>query len=253
MSLVTLRGLVFTIYLATAFCSSAASKPLNESQSNIVGKSAAAKALGCKYFEAWHPSDINKNMKFVSKGAMLDKKQLISDSAIFCDVSTSPNPSDPATISLKERGGIDGIQVVINHSTGTAVIADGKVFDNKGWDVACKRDEFNDEKSCYVRQYGITVTKESGSYSLYIGNDLTPGGEVELRMDGDKAINSLDGRGLLDKVDSDNFLRNVTSTSKVIVRYTIFQKNYPEVRTIDASTLGAAIKTMNLIESSLLK
>lgn len=244
------REVVFTLCLTAAFFSSAVSKPLNVSQRAIVGASDAAKNLGCENYESWFPADISKKTVFIAKESQLNSQQLIKSSKLFCNVSTSADPLEPSTISLVEKGDLGGVAVEINHSTGSATIGEGKIFDNKGWEVACKRDEFTDKKSCYIRQYGLALIKNNGGYALYVGNDLTPGQKVELRLDKNKAINSLDRNGLIDKKDSDNFLREVKPTSRVIVRYTIFPNQHPEVRTIDTNTLGAAIKVMTMIDKS---
>ena len=245
----SILGALLALILVAPFYSVAASKSLSASQAKIVNVSNAAKELGCEKYESWFPEDINKQTKFKSTKSALKPEQLIPGSSVYCMVNTSLDSSD-ASIYISERGEVDGISTEINHGNGTATIGEGRVFDNKGWDVACKLDNLNDEKSCYVRQYGLTIRKVNDAYFIYVGNDLAPGGKVELRLDKNEAIGSVDGNGMLKKEDGDLFLKQVKKNSTVIVRYNIYQKQAPEVRTIDTKTLGAAIKVMNLINSS---
>ncbi|CAM7366376.1 hypothetical protein PHDIMM138B_07095 [Phytobacter diazotrophicus] len=237
--------------LVTPFYLNAASKSLSAAQNKIVSNSIAAKEMGCKKFVSWFPEEINKKTKFTPTKSVLNTDKLIAGSSVYCMVNASVDSSE-ASIFTIERGEVDGTLVDINHSNGTATIGEGSVFDNQGWDVACKRDEFSDEKSCYARQYGLTIRKINNGYFIYIGNDLTPGGKVELRLDKTEALSSADGNGMLKKQDTDLFLKHVKKDSKVIVRYTIFPKQTPEVRTIDTKTLGAAIIVMDMIDKSFL-
>ncbi len=242
-------GVIATLTLIAPFYLNAASNSLSAAQNKMVSSSMAAKEMGCKKFASWFPEEINNKTKFTATKSALSTDQLITGSSVYCMVNASV-VSPQASIFIAEVGKVDGISVEINHSNGTATIGEGRVFDNQGWDVACKRDEFSDAKSCYARQYGLTIRKVDDEYYIYVGNDLTPGGKVELRLDKNEAVSSSDGNGMLKSQDSDLFLQQVKKDSKVIVRYTIFPKQTPEVRTIDTKTLGAAIKVMNMIDKS---
>ncbi|HAV1601579.1 TPA: hypothetical protein JG832_002470 [Enterobacter hormaechei subsp. xiangfangensis] len=246
-----LTAIVLALAGTTLAQASDLDKPLTKKQIARVEAGEGVKDLGCKSYVGYGFEYVQPSQKFKAVKPVLKKDQLFEGSKSQCNVFVG-SLSDDITVNPEEVIKFGDINVTVDHGSASASVRKaGDEIDLKhGWDVFCQRDEIDDQKSCIARQFGLTIIKKAGIYSVYVGTDLTPGSESALRVDKDTALTTTDSNGLLTQIQTDTFLKTVKPDSKVIARFQIWPKDRSEVFEIEAGTLGTALKVLNAIDAN---